>query len=783
MFKNSLTIAFRFLWRNKAYSILNFLCLTFGLVCSIIGVLHVTYMFNYDKFHKNYDRLYEVEANVTFFNGDRFPKEYLSASLTDVLNENVPEIESLTRITNQSYTLVNGDKSFTEKGIYADENFPDMFSFPLISGIVKNALSEINSVVISERTAVKLFGSTDCLGKNLILKNENSQEGYKITGVLRNVPAQSYLQFDFIIPFSKFLAGNGSANEPEASATAIWALLNNNADVASVNNKIRDLIKTREATLNQELFLFPLKEKILYSYAGGKRVWREMQIVVIIGSIGFAILLIACFNFINLAIALNIKRYREAGIKKVVGARKSTIIIQYLVETFILTLISLFIAIDLVRLLLNGFNTIFNGDLHFNFTDYRLVLAFTAIALFTGLLSGLLPALYLSSSSPVNILKGKIVKSHSFSLFRQALIVFQFIIPVILIICMLIIRTQSKYMLNFDLGFNRDKLLIISNSENLDTHEESIKADLLSIPGIKSVSFSNCIPTRGTKVSNEVTWEGKDATEKLHFWCINTDFNYVKTVNIEITDGRYFDKSFPSDSDCYVINNVAAEVMKYKNPIGRSLTLEGKKGTIIGVFRNFHTIDLSGPFAPTIISVNSENRNNLLISLSSGTYSSITEKIGNVYRKYEPDKVFQASLFSDLKEYRDLSTPSKLVGAAFFIALLLACLGLSGLASFTAQSRTKEIGIRKTSGATTLSVMHLLGVNYTKWLIIAVSIALPIAFLLGNLFLSRFHFHTSMPIWAFIVGPIIACLFALSAVSWQSWRASTRNPVEALRYE
>jgi putative ABC transport system permease protein len=783
MIRSFIKVAFRFLWRNKTYSILNFMCLTFGLACAIIGVLYIMNIFSYDKFHKNYNRLYEVEAMVTYFNGDRFLKEPLSASLKDVLNENVPEIESITRITERSYTVFSGDNSFSENGIYADVNFFDVFSFPFVSQGASNALSDINSIVITERTAYKLFKTIDCLGKMLILKDDNKQETFRISGVIGNVPSQSLLQFDFVIPFPKFLSLNSWANETGASANQIWVLLKENANTGKVNTRIKDLIKIQETTLNQELFLFPLKEKILFSYAGEKRVWKEMQNVVIVGSIAFAILMIACFNFINLAIALNIRRYREVGIKKIAGATKTTIILQFLGETFILILISIISAIILVRLLIGGFNTMFHGDIHLRFTEFRVILVFTFIALFTGLFSGLLPSLYLSSSNAVSILKSKIITGNSFSFFRQSLIVCQFAIPVVLIICMMIIKVQDKYMRNFDLGFDKDKLIILGSTKNLVDHEESLKADLYSIPGIDAVSFTNCIPARGASVSNEVTWEGKDNREKTHFWCVNTDFNYNKTVQIKIIAGRYFDKSFLSDSTCYVVNNITANVMKIKNPVGKSLTVEGEKGTIIGVFKDFHAIDLAGPLVPTIISVNAKNRNTMLVRFTSGDYSAITEKVSEIYKRYETVIPFEPVLFRDLPDYSRLSTTSNLVGLAFFIALILACLGLSGLTSFTAERRTKEIGIRKVNGATIFSIMCLLLNNYTRWLTMAFFVAAPVAFLIGNIFLSRFYFRSPMPFWTFIAGPFIAYLVALLSVGWQSRRAATRNPVESLSCE
>jgi putative ABC transport system permease protein len=508
-----------------------------------------------------------------------------------------------------------------------------------------------------------------------------------------------------------------------------------------------------------------------------------LQNIVIIGCIGFAILLIACFNFINLSIALNIRRYREAGIKKVVGAQRINIIAQHFGETIILTLLSLVTAIDLAGLVVRALNRTYNSDIRFNFSDIGIILIFVGITLFTAILSGLLPALYLSSSKPVNILKGKILTNHSFSFFRQGLIVFQFTIPVILIICMMIIRAQDKFIRYYDLGFDKNRLMVISGSKQTLSHAESIRNELLSVPGIESVSFSSCIPARGTRVSNEVSWEGRNPSEKLHFWCIAADHDYAGTVNIRMTDGRYFDKSFTSDSTCYVINDVAAKVMDYKNPVGKSIILDGKKGTIIGVFSGFHAIDLAGPFTPTIISLSGEGRNNILIELGEVSFPEINGRIKEIFGKYDPEMVFNGSLYSDLIKRTELTTVSYLVGLAFVISILLACLGLSGLASFTAASRTKEIGIRKINGATVVSILRLLGLNYSRWLIIASVLAVPIAFLLGNFFLGRFNFRTPVPYWAFFAGPVIAYVISLSTVLLQSLRAATRNPVEALRYE
>ena len=783
MFGSFFRITFRYLFRNRTYTILNFLCLTFGLTCSVIAVLYINNIFSWDRFHKNYDNLYEAEAYVTYFNGESFPREYVSASLPDILKRQAPEIDKINRITYRDYTFIAGDRTFTQTGIYTDDNFFDMFTFPLIKGNSAGMLKDDNTILISERMARKFFETTDCIGKTVVIKDGEVQKSFIVGGVIKNVPVQSLLQFDFVLPYSKFLSDNSWANEAGSAATQVWVLLRGENSRGIVEGKIKNLIKGQESTLNQELFLFPLREKLLYRYAGGQRHWNTMQQVVIIASVGLAILLIACFNFINLAIAVNIKRYREAGIKKVIGAGRSSITMQYLGEAFLITLAGFVTALILVRFLLQGFNTMFNNDIHLNFTDINIVLAFLAITLLTGLLSGILPALYLSSSSPLNVLKGNTATRHSYSVFRQGLIVFQFTIPVFLIICMMIIRAQDRYMHTYNIGVDKDHLIVLDNTKEIRKHQESVKADLLTIPGIDAVSFTSCIPTRGSRPTNDVDWEGRNADEKLHFWCVNTDCDYNKTVDIKISDGRFFDKSFSADSSGYLINDIAARVMKYDKPLGKSLTVDGKKGTIIGVFTDFHAIDLRGPLVPVVIRMNSSDEPQILVRFSTGTYASLVPKIEEVWGHYDTESVFHPLLFSQMDSFYELKTVSDVVGIAFIIALALACLGMFGLASFAAESRTREIGIRKVNGATTSKLVRLLLSNYSRWLVIASIIALPLAFVAGHLFLRSFNFRTPMPYVAFLIGPAVAFAVALSTVSLQSLRAAMRNPVEALRYE
>ncbi len=783
MAKSFFKIAMRYLWRKKTYSILNFLCLTFGLTCAIITSLYIRNILGYDRFHKNYDRLYTVNAYVTFFNGDRFPKQYLSASLTDVLKAEAPEIGEMTRTAERDFSFINGQNTFREHGLYADSNFFSLFTFPLTGTGTNEILSDPGSIVISERMALRFFQTIECTGRTLVLKDEGKEEPYRIAGVFRDIPRQSRLQFDFVIPFSRFLTDNKWALETGATANETWILLNKGTPSSIIENKIKNLIRNQETTLNQELFLFPLREQILYSYAAGKRVWRGMQYVVIIGAIGFSILLIACFNFINLAIALNFRRYREAGIRKVAGSGKPGIILQFIGETFLITFASLMGALLIARLILPVFNTAFNYDIQLRLTDLNLILVLLGISVFTGLVSGLMPALYLASANPIDALKGKLITLHSYSIFRQSLIVFQFAIPIVLIIWMMVIKTQDAYMRNYDAGVEKDSLFVLDNTPFIRSHAESFKAELLSIAGIRAVSFTNCIPTRGSDISSEVSWEGKDPTEKLHFWCVNSDFDYNKTVRVRMVEGRYFNPKFSTDTSSYLINDVAAQVMKIKDPVGAVISLEGRRGTIVGIFRDFHCVDLAGPVVPAIMYIRPAYRSTILIRYSSASFRSIADKIRTVYSHYDTENPVRLTLFSDLAPFGNLSLQSGLVGTASIIALLLACMGLFGLASFTAENRTKEIGIRKANGATSISLMRMLLTGYAKWLSISYIIAFPIAMVLGKGFLGRFHFHTDIPLWAFFAGPVLAAMVALLTVGSQTWRVANRNPVKTLRYE
>ena len=589
------------------------------------------------------------------------------------------------------------------------------------------------------------------------------------------------MHFAFVLPFSKYIQENGQAYKSGTISNIFWVLLKPDIQKNEIERKINSVFRKQEPSLSFKLYLYPLKEMALYEYSNGKRIWIGNYLV-LTSSIGLAILLIACFNFINLAIALNIKRNREVGIKKVVGAKKRDIVLQFLVETLIITLISMLVAIIIVELIRTIFNARFGDDIPLSLSNGTVIISLLAIVLFTTMVSGLLPAFYFASTNPLTVLKGKFNTS-SFGSFRKGLVIFQFVIPILLIILTLFVKAQDSFLKRLDIGIDKDRLIVADYPADISVNAESFKSELQSFPEIEAVSYTNCIPAaRSTPFTNDVKWYSKNNLEKANFWLINTDFDYDKAVSLKITAGRYFDPEFHSDSLNFVINDIAANVMNYTNPIGQSLTVEEKTGTIIGVFNDFYTVGMGG-FVPTIIRIKSEGRSNLLVRFSSGSNIALTGKIKAIYSHYKLDKNYQVKSFREIYESNELQSASNLVGLASFIAILLACLGLFGLSSYTVVSRTKEIGIRKVNGAPILTLMRMLLGSYARWITYAFFIATPFAFLAGTMWLRRFHKHTPLPWWAFVGGAFIVYLVALLVVGGQTYSAAKRNPVDALRNE
>jgi ABC-type antimicrobial peptide transport system permease subunit len=766
------------------YSILNLLGLTIGLSCSILLFIDVNYNLSFDKFNKNYHNIYSVNSWTP--SGKGYTNKTSSALVGPMLKEQIPEIEDFSRIVNTQFIFKTADKTFLENGVYADQNFLTIFSFPLKKGEVKSVLSDQKSIVISERMAQKFFDNNDCIGKELILKDKNTLESFQVAGILKDVPTQSTLKFDFIIPFTKFLANNSWANKINEPSCYNWLLLKPNADYRAINIKIDKVINSNDP-IKRNHFLISLKDEHLFNYIYGKRgpVGAILD-VIIFSSVAILLLLIACFNFMNLAIAVTVKRYGEAGIKKAVGSSRKNIIFQFLLESLILTFISTALALLLVKFLLPAYNSFspLNKGLTIPFSNFPLMAGFAGIILITAFISGIYPAILLSSVSTIDVLKRNISVKSGMNYFRQGLIVFQFFISVVFITITIVVWKQADYVNTKELGLNKDNLLIFENHENIRKHQTTFKSELLSLKEVSSVCYSNSKPFEGIKGDASVDWPGKEVKDNRYFQLINTDYDFMKTLEPDLLYGRFFDEKLATDTKNFVINQSSADLFKQINPVGEVITVNGSNGTIIGVVKNFHTSSLLAPYSPVIIKINPQSTYYTVVKFLSGNKKALIESIRSKYKQFDNDYPFEPQFVSDNYIRQNVKNQvAVLTGIFAAIAIFLACFGLFGLASFNAEKRTKEIGVRKINGSTIFNIILLLLRNYARWITIAICIGVPVAFLLGKAFLGIFAFHVEIPYWAFIFGPLIVMIIALSTVGWRTFKAATRNPVEALRYE
>jgi putative ABC transport system permease protein len=787
MLKYNLIFAIRHILRNKTYSLITLLGMTIGLSCAILLFLDVLYNLNYDRFHKNYNRIYTINSWMPDAKDKGYMSDAYSALIGPLLKDQVPEIEDYTRIDNEQYIIKAADKTFSEKGIYADNNFFNIFSFPLIEGEQQRVLMDNNFIVISERMADKFFGTVSCIGKILTIKTSNSLKSFQISGVIKDLPQQSTVNFDFIIPFSKYLADNKWADSFSSTSTSIWILMRKGGEKEKIISKINEVINSHDPIKGKKHILISLKEKHLYNFFFGKRsIVGFILDVIIFSAVGIIIFILACFNFMNLAIAWIMKRSGEAGIKKSLGSNRRGIIFQFLAESMILSLISLVFSLIIVAFLLPFYNTLSPVDrvLTIPFSNFTIMFSFILMALIAGFLSTLYPAVLLSSVKLINILKKNNSLNIGMNNFRQGLIIFQFFISVVFITLSFVVWRQAEYLKTKDLGINKDNILFFNNHDNIRKHQTTFKNELISVKEVSSVCYSNSRPFSGVQSSAKVDWSEKDQTQNQYFELINTDFDFQKTLQPILLKGRFFEEGLATDSDNYIINETAQELINVKEPVGKTISVNGHKGIIIGIVKNFHTHSLFLAHLPLIIKIDPLKANYTIVKFSSLNKEALIENLKNKYKKFESDFPFEPEFANDLYNKQNNRDPAAILTGIFAcIAIFLACFGLYGLSSFLIEKRTKEIGIRKINGATIFQIVILLLHSYIKWIFIAVLIALPVAFILSRGFLGIFAFRAEMPYLAFIAGPLIVLCLAVLTVIWKTVRAATRNPVEALRYE
>ncbi|MEQ8303709.1 MAG: ABC transporter permease [Cyclobacteriaceae bacterium] len=790
MLKSYLKIAMRSLRKNSVYSFINIFGLSVGIACSVLILLWVADETSYDRFHPKVDRLYQVWTNAHF---DGKINSWISVPqpLKNTLNEEISDIKTAAISDwGGTHLLTVGDSKFNKRGYFVSYEFLEMFQFPLTKGNAESVLDDTYSIVLTETTAKNLFGEEDPINK--LIKLDNNSD-VKVTGVLKDIPSNSSFEFDYLVPFSLMLATQSWAKDAEDnwgnSSFQVYAELPEGTSKEQVDDKIRNILMEKEDEEDQftkELFLHPMTDwRLRSTFENGEVVGGMIDYVNLFSIIAIFILIIACINFMNLATARSEKRAREVGIRKSVGSKRQELIIQFLGESILITAIAFAIAILLVEGVLPFYNDLVEKQLFIPYLTLKFWVFAVGLILFTGLLSGSYPALYLSSFNVVKVLKGKIQTGKKTSIPRQVLVVLQFGFSIILIVGTIVVYFQIQHVKNRDLGYDQNNLITIQYNSELRENYDIIKQELLRTGAVEAVTKSNS-PITDIWSNNFLGWPGKPEDLRVIFSTVSAEYDYTKTMGIKVLMGRDFSEDFKSDSNAIIINKAGLDLMNLENPIGTKLDLWGSERELIGVVDN--TL-MGSPFravSPLFMIKDPDWISAVTIRLSaSNDLAGSLAKVEEVFKQLNPAYPFEYD-FVDV-EFKQKFTTIDLIGKLSnlfaFLALLITGLGLFGLAAFTAEQRTKEIGIRKVLGATVTTLIVMISRDFTKLVLVAFLIAAPIAWYLLDNFLERYPIRIDIPWWTFPIAGAFALGLAVTIVSLQAFKAAVDNPIKALRTE
>ena len=787
MIKNYFKTAWRNLLNNKTFSLINIFGLALGMTCSLVIMLWLKDEYNRDRFHQNDKRLCRVMENQ-YFSGSISTFESTPGIFAENIVKDIPEIQLASQMLWEEEPLFTVNNTFDkEKGRYVQKDFLKMFSYKLAKGNAASALDRPDGVVISKKMAEKYFKGIDPIGK---MMRVDSRDNVMVTGVLEEIPELSSLKFDFLMSYDLWFKRNDWAKDWGNNGPRCYVLLAANTSIDKVNAKIKNYLKTKNKESNIELFLQNYGESYLYSnWDNGKQNGGRIDYVRIFSVVAVIILLIACINFMNLATARSLKRAREIGVRKVVGAGKRQLIAQFIGESLFVSFLALCLTLLIVALLLPAFNTLTEKHLSINFADPSFLLLLLGLTLGTGIISGSYPALFMSSLKPIIILKGVLKFKSGAAYFRKALVVFQFALSIILILGMIVIYRQIDFIHNKNLGFAKEDLLYIPIEGELQKTYPAFKDELLRQTGIKSVSSSQSSPLEVGSSTQGVRWPGKDTTKMILFSNNPITYDYIKTMGIQLVDGRDFDPSYGLDSNNYLVNEAAAGKIGYKEPVGKELTMWGDKGTIVGLMKDYHYNSLHVPIEPLILRLFKKSWNsywgNVIIRTEKGKTKQAITSMEKIYKQFNPGFPFKYYFTDDeiAKNYKAENTVSKLSKYFAFLAIFISCLGLFGLVTFTAEQKTKEISIRRVLGASVPGIIRMLSKEFLKLVLIAALIAFPVAWWVMYKWLNDFAYRVEIGWWIFPVAGVAAILIALLPISFQSIKAAVANPVKSLRTE
>jgi putative ABC transport system permease protein len=790
MIKHFLILTFRQFTRHSFYELIKLLGLSIGIAVSLLIMFFVFHEWSFDNFHAKKDSIYSMLVVDTQSDGQVDCSAMGTAGIGPSLLEEFPEITGMARLSppRESYFIVEGKSRQLKDVIFADSSIFDIFTFPLISGNADWALSEPFTMVLTESASGYLFGDENPIGK--VLKY-NGQYNFKVTGIAKDPPANSHIYFNAILSFSSLYEMEGYHLGWDGGwSYYTYVEVAGNIDWGNLNKKLIPFLekhinyKYRNYGAELGLIFDPLEKVYLHSSAPGEYP-RSGNVagLIIFSSIAFLILLIACINFMNLSTARFIKRAREVGVRKVVGASRGMLIRQFLSESIILSLLALFIAIILVEILLPEFNQLTNSGVSLYSTSIWVIPVLILFGVFVGVFAGSYPAFFMSSFKPISVIKGNLLSKTKGRGLRNALVVIQFFIATLLILATVTIFRQLNYISSKSLGYDKENILVLSlNGDKSKADFELLKAELNSMSFVQSVGASSEIPVWGFTQNGYIPEGYKNS---MMFYALDIDDDYLQTMGIEVAEGRGFLNEFSADENSILINQALAAKLSWDNPVGKTISRDGKK-TVVGVVKDFHYTSLQFQIEPLIISQHPyQGFNYLSIKIKTGNWQEVIQNIEQLWVKMFPSEPFNFNFLDKALEasYGREKKFGKIFTFFALLAILLAGLGLFGLASFLTEQRHKEIGIRKTFGAEIGGIIWWLGRDFTKMVLIGNLLAWPFAWYLLQRWLDGFAFHAPLSPIIFVLTLMFLLLFAFATVAWQSAKAARQNPVDAIGYE
>ncbi|MEO6583918.1 MAG: ABC transporter permease [Ferruginibacter sp.] len=808
MLLNYLKIAFRNLQKHKSFSAINIFGLAIGIATCLLITLYVLDELSYDKYNDKADRIYRVNVDIKFGGADQ-KFAVASAPLAFTMVKDYPQVESAVRFRNYGSSVVKkGEQNIREnRVIYVDSTLFSVFSLPIISGDKNTALTEPNSVVITNSMAEKYFGATNPLGKIMRFDNRND---FKVTGVIKDVPENSHFNFDFFIS----MAGM------DESRNGVWAsfnfntylLLRKDVDPKAIVAKMEETNKKylwpqvkQMMNVNPEEFiksgnyinlsLIPVKDIHLQSDRLVELAANnDVKVIYIFSLVAVLILIIACINFMNLSTARSANRAKEVGVRKVLGTQRSNLISQFITESVLMSLLAFALALGIAALLMPYFNQIALKKLTLSPIEHPVLIPILlGFALLVGLLAGSYPAFYLSAFKPIQVLKGNLASGFKHSYLRSSLVVFQFAISIGLIVGTIVIYNQLTYIQNKKLGFNKEQVLIVQNAYVLDKQTEAFKNEVLKFKNIQSASVSGFLPIPSSRSDQPFFPEGEMDQEKavaMQQWAV--DHDYIKTLGMEMKAGRNFSHVFLTDSSAVVVNETAAKLFGFKEPVGKTISsfTDVNNPTnkinfkIIGVVKNFHFSSLRENIG-ALCMVLGKSTDAITFRINAGNTSATVKDVEAIWKKMAPSEPFTFSFLNE--DFNTMYKSEQRIGKIFItfaiLAILIACLGLFGLATYSAEQRTKEIGIRKVLGASVANIVRMLSKDFLKLVAIAALIAFPIAWWAMHNWLQNFAYRIEIKWWVFIAAGVITLFIALATIGYKALRSAINNPVKSLRSE